>query len=181
VKINIILLLVLLAVCSSACNQENTNAESEEDVQQAYSTESEEGALQDYSTESEEGALQEYNAEEALRKLESDPYFQGPRGPANLRDIYKTPWDSPPEALRYPPVPDLSKIGLEDFEGSVGLWLTISVEGFVDTAWVIRSSGHAELDSLALDALQNIVFTPAKKNGTSIEISFPIPMHFSPN
>ena len=114
-------------------------------------------------------AQQEYNAEELLREIEANPDNVG---------IVDPPWDTPPIAVDTPKVPDLREIGLEGFEGSIGLWITINVDGIVDSVRVLRSSGHPKLDSLVLDATRRTAFVPAKKNGKPIAVTFPVPISF---
>lgn len=114
-------------------------------------------------------AQQEYNAEELLREIESNP---------NNGGIVEPPWDTPPIAVDTPKVPDPREIGLEGFEGSIGLWITINVDGIVDSVRVLRSSGHPKLDSLVLDATRRTAFVPAKKNGKPIAVTFPVPISF---
>lgn len=106
----------------------------------------------------------EYNPEKILRKIESNPSAGG---------VIEAPWDTPPEAVHVPQFP--KDLGME---GDVGLWINITIEGIVDTAWVIQPSEHPELDSLALDLVQQIIFTPPKKNGKPTAVSIPFPFSF---
>ena len=119
-----------------------------------------------------EGPQQEYNEEELLKRIKANPDSIG---------LVAPPWDTPPVAVGIPSVPDLSEIGFESFEGFVGLWITINVEGIVDTVRIIRSSGHRKLDSLALDTTQRMTFMPAKKDGKPIKVTFPVPFSYVPD
>ena len=152
-------LLVFMTVCV-ACNNESN------DTSEALSRE--------YRA-SEVPPKEEYNEEELLSKIEANPN----EDVGSIVDSMEPPsWDTPPVALSTPSAPNLGEIGLEGFEGLVGLWITITVDGIVDNVRIIRSSGHPELDSLAVDSVQKIVFAPAKENGKPIEISIPVPYHF---
>ena len=109
--------------------------------------------------------IHEYNPEEILRKIESNPRAGG---------VIEVPWDTPPEVVHLPPFSS-KDLGME---GDVGLWISITIEGIVDTAWVIQPSEHPELDSLAVDLVRQFIFTPPKKNGKPIAVSIPFPFVF---
>ncbi len=156
-----LVLLVFVTVCIACNNESNDTSET---------------LPRDYGA-SESPPKAEYNAEELLRKIEENPN----EDVGSIVDSMEPPsWASgtPPEALSTPSAPNLGEIGLEGFEGFVGLWITITVDGIVDDVRIIRSSGHPELDSLAVDSVKKIVFSPAKKNGKAVEISLPVPFHF---
>lgn len=107
---------------------------------------------------------QEYKAEEVLKMIEANPSGGG---------MIVTPWDTPPQLVHAPKIPpDLDK------DGEVGMWMSVTVDGIVDTAWVIRSSGSPDLDSLALYITRKTVLTPAKKDGKPIAVAFPFPFVF---
>lgn len=152
-----LVLFVLMTVCI-ACNIEGNNGP------QAPSSEYGES----------KAPLREYNADELLSRIEGNPN----EDVRSMFDTMKPPWDTPPVALSKPPPPDPGEVGLEAFEGLVGLWITITLDGIVENAKVIRSSGHPELDSLTVDSIRNMVFSPPKKNGEPIEVSFPVPVLF---
>ncbi|MDA1043804.1 MAG: energy transducer TonB [Verrucomicrobia bacterium] len=64
---------------------------------------------------------------------------------------------------RYPP---LSRKRGE--EGSVLLEVAVGADGRSDSVRVLRSCGHNRLDRAAVQAMQNVRFTPAKQRGTAI-------------
>jgi protein TonB len=65
---------------------------------------------------------------------------------------------------RYPR--ELADSGIE---GAVVISLEISKAGAVHNARVVKSSGNATLDGLALDAVRKFVFKPAEVNGEAVD------------
>ena len=84
-------------------------------------------------------------------------------------------WDVPAKVVYTPPWPAGVKI---EYEGNVVVHITISTNGFVDSARIERSSKHAYLDSLALNSIRKTVWTPALKDGNPVAMQVSIPYMF---
>ena len=55
-------------------------------------------------------------------------------------------------------------------DGEVYLQMVIDTHGFIDTVFVEESSGHSYLDTLALNSVRDMVFTPATKGGIPVKV-----------
>lgn len=77
--------------------------------------------------------------------------------------------------VRYPP--DLFR---QQVEGTVVLRLYITAEGdlVADSTRVAESSGHARLDSAAVEGVAAMAFAPARRDGTPVATAFLQPVHF---
>lgn len=53
-------------------------------------------------------------------------------------------------------------------EGDVSLELVVSESGAIESAAVVASSGHGELDAAALDAVKRASFAPATEDGAAV-------------
>ena len=82
-------------------------------------------------------------------------------------------WDTQPSLIYMPPIEYVHKN-----EGDVVLRIHTSVEGTVDTVWIIESSSHSELDSIALAQANRMVFRPAIKGGNPVSAQFFYPLQF---
>jgi protein TonB len=84
--------------------------------------------------------------------------------------------DGPPGTWRYDTPPNPRRLivatqpkKLRDFKGIIKFRLLISEFGQVIDATVVESSGHKELDELALDAIYKSTFNPATFRGRSVK------------
>jgi len=82
-------------------------------------------------------------------------------------------WDTPPTMAHLPEMAFVLKN-----EGDVLLRIQATEEGIVDTLWVVHSSTHPELDSLAVDLFSRAVFNPPTKNGRPVSAQFLMPFKF---
>lgn len=64
-------------------------------------------------------------------------------------------------------------------EGTTLLRVRVGEDGTVDSALVMRSSGHEDLDSAAVRGAWDLRFEPARRAGTSVPVWAQIPVHFS--
>ena len=87
---------------------------------------------------------------------------------------YEESWDQPPRVVYYP---SSAQFQFEN-EDDVQLRLLINKEGKVDSAWVEKSRGYADLDSFAVASALNMVFAPARKNGRPVAIQLVWPHTF---
>jgi TonB family protein len=67
----------------------------------------------------------------------------------------------------------------EGVEGETILRVRVNEVGEVDRAEIAQSSGHAALDSAALNGAKELRFTPGMKNGKRVEVWAQVPVHFS--
>ncbi len=64
--------------------------------------------------------------------------------------------------------------------GTVGLWLYVAADGFVDRVKVIKSSGYPLLDQAAVARLRTWHFTPATQGGAPVSSIYKIAVTFGP-
>jgi TonB family protein len=64
-------------------------------------------------------------------------------------------------------------------EGETLLRLLVSETGIVDSVEVARSSGHAGLDSAAVNGARTMSFQPGRKNGKRVRMWATLPVRFS--
>ncbi len=67
----------------------------------------------------------------------------------------------------------------QDIEGSTLVRVLVNEEGGVDTAMVMTSSGHSELDSAAVQGALSMEFDPATREGEPLRVWARVPVHFS--
>ena len=67
----------------------------------------------------------------------------------------------------------------QDVEGSTLVRVLVNKEGGVDSAMVMESSGHSELDSAAVHGALSMEFDPATKEGEPLRVWARVPVHFS--
>ena len=95
-----------------------------------------------------------------------------PIGVLSVRDEFL-----PPKLVKLvePAYPDSAR--RRNISGFVKVGIVITESGSVDTAVVVESSDPA-FEQPALDAVRQWRFTPAKKNGQAIRMSFTVPVAF---
>ena len=86
---------------------------------------------------------------------------------------WPTAVDTKAEVIYNPPIPH-DEVDL-NFDGVVVVQLVVGTSGYVDAAFVERSSGFADADSLMVDVARKTVYTPAVHNGERVKMrkSFP--------
>lgn len=67
----------------------------------------------------------------------------------------------------------------QDIEGSTLVRVLVNEEGGVDSAMVVESSGHSELDSAAVQGALAMEFDPATREGEPLRVWARVPVHFS--
>ncbi|MXW17468.1 MAG: energy transducer TonB [Gemmatimonadetes bacterium] len=67
----------------------------------------------------------------------------------------------------------------QDIEGSTLVRVLVNEEGGVDSAMVMESSGHSELDSAAVQGALAMEFDPATREGEPLRVWARVPVHFS--
>ena len=67
----------------------------------------------------------------------------------------------------------------QDVEGSTLVRVLVNEEGGVDSAMVMESSGHSELDSAAVQGALSMEFDPATREGEPLRVWARVPVHFS--
>ena len=67
----------------------------------------------------------------------------------------------------------------QDVEGSTLVRVLVNTEGGVDSVMVLESSGHAALDSAALQGAKSMEFEPARRAGEPLRVWARVPVHFS--
>ncbi|MBI4540223.1 MAG: energy transducer TonB [Gemmatimonadetes bacterium] len=67
----------------------------------------------------------------------------------------------------------------QGIEGETLLNVRVNERGEVDSAVVLRSSGHAAFDSAALAGVADMRFSPARKKGRRIVVWARIPVRFT--
>jgi TonB family protein len=77
--------------------------------------------------------------------------------------------------FRYP-----TELYAERVEGNVSLRLFIDVEGKVlaDSIAIVQSSGHAALDSVAVNGARELKFSPATRRGKAMAVRIIYPVYF---
>lgn len=85
---------------------------------------------------------------------------------------WPTAVDTKAEVIYNPPIPNDVDL---NFDGVVVVQLVVGTDGYVDTAFVERSSGFADVDSLMVDVARKTVYTPAVHDGERVKMrkSFP--------
>lgn len=83
-----------------------------------------------------------------------------------------------PEILKYPkPIyPELAR--LAGIEGIVFVNALVDVDGKIIDAHILKSSNNAALDNAALQAVYQVVFTPAMQRDKFVRVWVSIPFHF---
>lgn len=83
-------------------------------------------------------------------------------------------------ALRSKELPFRYPLGLwrDGVEGEVVLRVHITEAGTVDSVELRRSSGHAELDSVALEGARRLEYHPARKDEEPIAVWAELPVRF---
>lgn len=66
-----------------------------------------------------------------------------------------------------------------DIEGTTLVRVLVNEEGGVDSAMVMESSGHPELDSAAVRGALAMGFDPATREGEPLRVWARVPVHFS--
>ena len=66
-----------------------------------------------------------------------------------------------------------------DVEGNTLVRVLVNEEGGVDSAMVMESSGHPELDSAAVHGALSMEFDPATREGEPLRVWARVPVHFS--
>ncbi len=85
----------------------------------------------------------------------------------------------PPKLIYSPNITYPIQAKIRNIEGSVYIEITISTNGRVTKAQIIKSSEHQILDYYALEYVKNILFSPAKnKDGNPIEVKSTYIVHF---
>ena len=69
----------------------------------------------------------------------------------------------------------------QDVEGSTLVRVLVNTDGGVDSVMVLESSGHAGLDSAALQGAKSMEFEPARRAGEPLRVWARVPVHFSKN
>ena len=67
----------------------------------------------------------------------------------------------------------------QNVEGSTVVRVLVNEEGGVDSAMVMESSGHSQLDSAALRGALSMEFDPATREGEPLRVWARVPVHFS--
>ena len=67
----------------------------------------------------------------------------------------------------------------QNVEGSTLVRVLVNEEGGVDSAMVMESSGHSQLDSAALRGALSMEFDPATREGEPLRVWARVPVHFS--
>jgi TonB family protein len=95
------------------------------------------------------------------------------------RPVRAQPTLTPPELLagEPPAVPAAMKLAAET---AVEVELTVDEQGATKDVALITSSGHTELDALALEAARALRFAPATRDGAAIAARIPFRFTFAP-
>ncbi|QSR87864.1 energy transducer TonB [Methylacidiphilum caldifontis] len=83
-----------------------------------------------------------------------------------------------PDYLRNPPPVYPEEARRKGEQGVVYIWVKISPAGTVSSLSVYRSSGFADLDGAAVDAVKRWRFHPAKSGNTPVESQAIVPVQF---
>lgn len=67
----------------------------------------------------------------------------------------------------------------QDVEGSTLVRVLVNEDGGVDSAVVMESSGHSQLDSAAVQGALSMEFDPATREGEPLRVWARVPVHFS--
>lgn len=67
----------------------------------------------------------------------------------------------------------------QGIEGETILRVRVDEDGHVDSVEVAESSGHAQLDSAAMEGARELRFRPGRKNGNRVKVWATIPVQFS--
>lgn len=67
----------------------------------------------------------------------------------------------------------------QDIEGSTLVRVLVNEAGGVDSAMVMETSGHSELDSAAVQGALAMEFDPATREGEPLRVWARVPVHFS--
>ena len=90
--------------------------------------------------------------------------------------FWPTAVDTRAEIVFYPDVP--SDVVDLNFDGVVVTQIVVGTSGNVDVAFVERSSGRTDVDSLMVDVAQKMVYTPAVHGGERVKMRVSIPAMF---
>lgn len=88
------------------------------------------------------------------------------------------PFDTPPSILDHvtPVYPEEArKQGLEE---TVRVKVVVGVDGLVESAEVLESTGAPILDESALEAAKNYRFNPATREGVPVRCAVVLPVHY---
>lgn len=85
----------------------------------------------------------------------------------------------PPRAVRTPPPTYPEALGCDGIGGRTELRVTISPQGRVDAVKLQRSSGNAQLDDAAVQAVRDWEFAPATRGGQPVPFTISVPMTFN--
>ena len=88
---------------------------------------------------------------------------------------WPTAVDTKAEVIYNPPIPNDVDL---DFDGVVVVQLVVGTSGYVDAAFVERSSGFADVDSLMVDVARKTVYTPAVHDGERVKMRMSFPTMF---
>ena len=69
----------------------------------------------------------------------------------------------------------------EGVEGETLVRVRVNATGGVDSTEVLESSGHAELDSAAVQGARDLRFQPGRRDGERVEVWANVPVRFSRN
>ncbi|MCY3555213.1 MAG: energy transducer TonB [Gemmatimonadetes bacterium] len=128
-----------------------------------------------------EGDQSELAAQSAPEGDQPDPADRPDQMADQLADekvgiYWPTAVDTRAETVYYPEVPT----GVVDlnFDGVVVVQLVVGTNGNVDTAFVERSSGFTDVDSLMVDVARKTVYTPAVHDGERVKMRKSLPFMF---
>ena len=89
---------------------------------------------------------------------------------------WPTAVDTKAEVIYNPPIPhDVVDL---NFDGVVVVQLVVGTSGYVDAAFVERSSGFADVDSLMVEVARKTVYTPAVHDGERVKMRMSFPTMF---
>lgn len=88
------------------------------------------------------------------------------------------PFDTPPSLLDAvtPVYPEEAR--KEGLQGTVRVKVVVGVDGLVESAEVLESSGAAILDEAALESAKNYRFNPATREGAPVRCAVVLPVHY---
>ncbi len=89
-----------------------------------------------------------------------DPVLEAMRGLPRLGRM-----DSPPNLQTNLRIPYTAELARQGARGRAIFWVLVSGSGRVEEVRVVRSSGSAELDAAAADAIRGSSYTPARRDG----------------
>lgn len=105
----------------------------------------------------------------AARPMPAAPRSEGPV----MLEVDEVDYVRLPEP-RYPRAARQARL-----QGTVLLWVVIGADGHPAEVRVHQSSGHAQLDREACDAVRRAVFKPYRRNGEALSAQVIVPIEFS--